>query len=69
LKYNNVKMKKIVVREEYCPKNHSCPTVSRCPFGAIIQDSPFEAPRIDDSKCTDCGLCTKTCMVFDCNGC
>lgn len=61
-------MKKIVVREEFCPKNHPCPTVMRCPSDAIIQDSPFEAPRIDKSKCNDCGICTRTCMVFRCEG-
>ena len=62
-------MKKIEVHEEYCPKNHHCPTISRCPIGAITQNSPFEAPQIDELKCTSCGLCTGTCMVFQCNGC
>lgn len=62
-------MKKIRVEEQFCPKNHSCPTLRVCPVGAIIQNSPFEAPKIDESKCTKCGLCLRTCMAFQCEGC
>jgi Fe-S-cluster-containing hydrogenase component 2 len=54
----------IVIRKEFCPANHVCPSIKRCPVGAIIQDSPNEPPRIDMSKCTNCGLCAKACPVF-----
>lgn len=57
-------MTKIVVNEAYCPKNHYCPSVNVCPVGAIVQDNPFSAPRIDESKCTMCGKCLRSCFVF-----
>jgi len=53
----------IQVREEYCPQNHPCPVVSRCPVGAISQQG-YGAPIIDQEKCTDCGICTRSCNVF-----
>lgn len=57
-------MKKIRIIESNCPKNHRCPLISICPTGAIIQNSPFEAPRIDESKCTGCGKCARFCFTF-----
>jgi len=54
----------IQVNEEHCPKNHNCPVTSACPMGAIVQESPYSAPKIDKEKCTDCGLCTNYCPVF-----
>lgn len=57
-------MKKIQVNEQFCPKNHYCPAVNICPVGAILQDSPFNAPRIDGSKCIKCGKCANICNVF-----
>ena len=54
----------IDVNKEFCPQNHNCPVISSCPMGAIVQDSPFDAPHIDKSKCTDCGLYTNYCPVF-----
>ena len=54
----------IEVREQFCPKNHPCPSVSMCPQGAIVQDDVSSAPRIDHDLCTECGVCTSTCRVF-----
>ena len=54
----------IIVKEEYCPKNHKCPTASYCPVGAIKQKSAFSAPTVDQELCTDCGRCLQTCNVF-----
>ena len=51
----------IKVTEHLCPKNHPCPVVRACPKGAVVQNSPFEAPYIDKSKCTSCGACTYFC--------
>ena len=53
----------IQVREEYCPQNHPCPVVRLCPFGAITQNG-YSAPIIDHEKCTECGICTRSCGVF-----
>ncbi|HBF88975.1 MAG TPA: 4Fe-4S ferredoxin [Bacteroidales bacterium] len=62
-------MKEFFVNENYCPKSHHCPTLSVCPSGAIIQDSPYSAPKIDNEKCTKCGKCVRTCPAFQCSGC
>lgn len=53
----------IEIRKEHCPKNHPCPVVRRCPVGAISQEG-YGAPIIDMEKCTDCGICTRSCGVF-----
>lgn len=54
----------INVNEASCPKNHPCPAVRYCPAGAITQNSIYEVPRVDDERCTDCGLCTTICGTF-----
>ncbi len=54
----------IEVNVHACPQNHPCPAVHSCPVGAIVQDSIYEAPRIDHELCTDCGACTMACRVF-----
>ncbi len=54
----------VEVRKEHCPQNHPCPATRYCPFGAIVQNSIYEAPRIIEEKCTDCGKCTRICPVF-----
>jgi Fe-S-cluster-containing hydrogenase component 2 len=53
----------IIVKSEYCPQNHHCPSLRVCPAGAIKQDG-VKAPYIDQKKCTDCGLCVQSCRVF-----
>ncbi len=50
----------VLVRERYCPQNHRCPSVRLCPTGALTQRG-FAAPVVDESKCTDCGKCTRYC--------
>ena len=52
---------KIIIKEELCPKNHSCPVISVCPEEAIIQNNPFSAPIIESENCADCGLCANYC--------
>lgn len=53
----------ITVNKNYCPQNHPCPVVRRCPANAIVQKG-FAAPTIDKSKCTNCNACTTMCSVF-----
>ena len=52
---------KVEIREELCPKNHYCPVTRICPQNAILQESPYQAPEIDENNCSDCGLCTNYC--------
>jgi len=59
-------MRSIEIKQEFCPKNHRCPVIPACPFGAISQDGPSSEPSIDDSKCQQCGLCCNFCRVFSC---
>jgi len=54
----------INVNVQACPQNHPCPAVHSCPFGAIVQDDIFSAPRIEYELCTECGVCTQACRVF-----
>ncbi len=54
----------IVVHPEYCPQNHRCPVLPKCPAGAISQHG-FAAPTVDRDKCSDCGVCVKSCNVFE----
>jgi ferredoxin len=53
----------ITIRAELCPQNHPCPTIRTCPEGAISQVG-YAAPIIDESKCIECGKCSRRCPVF-----
>ena len=59
----------IIIKEEYCPKNHPCPVIHRCPVGAISQKDIFSAPEVDNDKCIKCKKCLVGCGVFNCIGC
>lgn len=50
----------LTVNKNRCPQNHRCPIINVCPFGAITQNG-YGLPVIDESKCTDCGKCTRFC--------
>jgi ferredoxin len=50
----------IFVIKNRCPQNHPCPSIQVCPVGAL-QQTGFDAPTVDESKCTNCGKCAKFC--------
>ncbi|MBN2693453.1 4Fe-4S binding protein [bacterium] len=54
----------IKINERGCPKNHRCPVIRVCPTNAIVQESPFHAPKIIEEKCINCGKCSRSCGVF-----
>jgi ferredoxin len=49
-----------IVSDRLCPQNHRCPIIRVCPSGAIDQDGSG-LPVINESKCTQCGKCTRYC--------
>ncbi len=52
--------KKLIIKEENCPKNHRCPAVNICPVGALSQQG-FGVPAVDYGKCIKCGKCSGFC--------
>ena len=54
--------KTLVVNKNRCPQNHPCPSVRVCPVGALSQRG-FDAPLVDQDKCTHCGKCVKYCPM------
>lgn len=52
--------KKLIINEEKCPQNHTCPAVKVCPVGALTQEN-FKAPIINYDKCIKCGKCSNFC--------
>lgn len=62
-------MKKIIIEDKYCPKNHKCPVISKCPVNAITQKSINHVPEVDNELCINCEICTKFCNTFVCIGC
>lgn len=52
--------KKLIVKEDRCPQNHSCPSVKVCPVNALSQKG-FNAPDVDNDKCIKCGKCVNFC--------
>ena len=53
-------VKKLQVIIENCPQNHRCPAVKICPVKALSQNG-FNAPKVDEDKCTKCGKCSNFC--------
>ena len=43
-----------------CPQNHPCPAIAVCKFDALSQQG-FNAPTVDETKCTECGECSNFC--------
>lgn len=56
----------IKVETSKCPQNHRCPSIRVCPTGALSQKR-YEAPKVDESKCINCGKCIFFCpfAVFE----
>nr|WP_083824315.1 4Fe-4S binding protein [Desulfosporosinus sp. OT] len=52
----------ISVDKNRCPQNHSCPAIQVCSVFAIRQYG-FDAPNIDQEKCTKCKKCVKYCPM------
>jgi len=45
-----------------CPEDIPCNIcASACPFKAIVKDTLYSRPRLDESKCIGCGVCVVKC--------
>lgn len=53
----------ITINPTICPQNHRCPLLRECPEGAITQDGYDGLPVIDETKCTECGICLQACAI------
>ena len=51
----------ITINPTICPQNHRCPLIRECPEGAITQYGYDDLPVIDETKCTECGICEQLC--------
>ena len=55
-------MKELIVIDKKCPQNHTCPSISVCPVGALKQDG-IKAPTVDNNVCIKCGKCVRFCPM------
>jgi len=52
----------VIIDEKRCPQNHPCPAIGACPHKALSQKY-FDAPKVDQAKCHECGACVKFCPM------
>lgn len=45
-----------------CPQNHKCPSLAKCPVGALKQEE-YNAPIVDHNICIKCGRCSNFCPM------
>ena len=50
----------ISIITDRCPQDHKCPALGICPENALSQKG-FNAPAVDEKKCTECGTCIDFC--------
>jgi ferredoxin len=51
----------VTVIRERCDNSPFCPAKRVCPRGAIVPDG--QAYRVDQEKCTGCGVCVRACPM------
>ncbi len=51
----------VVINYKICNKGRTCPCINACPTNAWYWDEENKRPAVDNSKCTNCGMCTKVC--------
>lgn len=53
----------VLINFKICDNDKACSGMSVCPKGVFSWDEKERTLKIDNSKCVNCGLCEKACMV------
>ena len=53
----------VIINWKICDNAKECNGIANCPTGAISWDEENSTVKIDNSKCTSCGMCEPTCPV------
>lgn len=53
----------ILINYKICDNSKECNGIKVCKTGALSYDSKKEKIVIDNTKCTDCGVCEKECPI------
>ena len=53
----------VLINLKICDNVAECGGIEACPTGALFWDEKKEKIGIDNSKCTNCGLCVRACPV------
>jgi Fe-S-cluster-containing hydrogenase component 2 len=53
----------ILINSKICDDAEECDGSAACPTGALFWNKDDKKLEIDDSKCNNCGLCVKACLV------
>lgn len=51
----------VIINYKVCDLGRGCPCIPACPTSAWYWDEKNKRPAVDNSKCNNCGICTKTC--------
>ncbi|UCD03905.1 MAG: 4Fe-4S binding protein [Candidatus Woesearchaeota archaeon] len=51
----------IIINYKVCDQGRGCPCIAACPNDAWYWDEKNQRPAVNNSKCNDCGICTKVC--------
>lgn len=53
----------VLINFKICDNAKECGGIEVCPTGALTWDGENKTIKIDDSKCTSCGVCEKACPI------
>ena len=53
----------VIINFKICDNAKECGGIETCPTGALSWDEKNKTIKIDNSKCTSCGLCENACPV------
>ncbi len=54
----------VLINFKICDNVPECGGITTCPFGAFYFDDVEQSIKVDHDKCTNCGKCAKSCLVW-----